>query len=414
MKWCSAIQGLFTGKSNAMPLNVWVLVAAQALAMCTAPFIVFIGSIQGRLLAPAAEYATLPVGMVVVGTVLAIKPVTWLMSRVGRKRVMLLGTAMGILSASLGAVASAQGLFPLLCLAAVIGGTGLAVVHQYRFAAMESVPPEMAASAAARVLLGGLCAAWIGPEVASIGGPDDTYPFLTSWLGLIGVQVLALIALAAGYRSKGELVREAHATGGRPLAEIIRNPAVLVAISGAAIGYAVMSFIMTATPLSMTEMAGHDLDDAKRVIQLHIMAMYLPSLISGWLTRVVGIPLMMAAGLLAYTACVALAASGISFHHYLGALMLLGLGWNFLFIGGTSLLPKGYQESERFRVQGLNDLMVFGLQATAALSAGAVLSWVGWSGLVMVVVPLLVLHGVLMVIWLTRRPSEVLVSGGKH
>jgi MFS family permease len=413
MRWCSAIRALFTGRSNIMPLNVWVLVAAQALAMCTAPFIVFIGSIQGRLLAPSAEYATLPVGMVVVGTVLAIKPATWLMGRVGRKRVMLLGTTMGMLSASLGAVASWQGLFPLLCLAAVIGGTGLAVVHQYRFAAMESVPPGMAASAAARVLLGGLCAAWIGPEVASIGGPLDAHPFLASWLGLIGIQGLAMITLAVGYRSKGELVRESHSSGGRPLAEIIRNPVVLVAISGAAIGYAIMSFIMTATPLSMTELAGHDLDDAKRVIQLHIMAMYLPSLISGWLTRVVGIPLMMAAGLLAYAACVALAASGISFHHYLGALMLLGVGWNFLFIGGTSLLPKGYRDAERFRVQGLNDLMVFGLQATAALSAGAVLSWLGWSGLVVVVIPLLALHGVLMMIWLVRRNSANLVSAAK-
>lgn len=394
-----------------MPLNVWVLVAAQALAMCTAPFIVFIGSIQGRLLAPAPEYATLPVGMVVVGTVLAIKPVTWLMSRVGRKRVMLLGTLMGMLAASLGAVASWQGLFPLLCFAAVIGGTGLAVVHQYRFAAMESVTPDMAAPAAARVLLGGLCAAWIGPEIALIGGPDDVHPFLASWLGLIGIQALALVILAFGYRSKGELVRESHSSGGRPLAEIIRDPVIWVAISAAAIGYAVMSFIMTATPLSMTEMAGHDLDDAKRVIQLHIMAMYLPSLISGWLTRVIGIPLMMAGGLLAFTACVALAATGVSFHHYLGALILLGVGWNFLFIGGTSLLPQGYHDSERFRVQGLNDVMVFGLQATAALSAGAVLSWVGWSGLVMVVVPLLILHAMLMIIWLTRSASTNALKG---
>lgn len=396
-----------------MPLNVWVLVAAQALAMCTAPFIVFIGSIQGRLLAAAPEYATLPVGMVVVGTVLSIKPVTWLMGRVGRKRVMLLGAVMGMLAASLGALASWQGSFLLLCFAASIGGTGLAVVHQYRFAAMESVSPEMAAPAAARVLLGGLCAAWIGPEVASIGSPADAHPFLTSWLGLIFIQALALVTLAAGYRSKSELVREHYTTGGRPLAEIIRNPLIWVAISGAAIGYAVMSFIMTATPLSMTEMAGHDLNDAKRVIQLHIMAMYLPSLISGWLTRVIGIPLMMAGGLLAYTVCVALAASGITFHHYLAALVLLGIGWNFLFVGGTSLLPRGYNEAERFRVQGLNDVMVFGLQATAALSAGAVLSWVGWSGLVMVVVPLLILHGVLMVIWLIRSSSHAISPGNQ-
>jgi MFS family permease len=130
--------------------------------------------------------------------------------------------------------------------------------------------------------------------------------------------------------------------------------------------------------------------------------MYLPSLISGWLTRVVGIPLMMALGLLAYLGCILLAASGISFHHYLWALLLLGVGWNFLFVGGTTLLPQGYEQSERFRVQGLNDMMVFTAQATAALSAGAVLASIGWAGLLLVAVPLLVLHSVLMSVWLLR------------
>lgn len=396
-----------------MPMNVWVLVAAQALAMCTAPFIVFIGSIQGRMLAPAAEYATLPVGLVVVGTVLAIKPATWLMERFGRKRVMLLGATMGMLAGLLGALASWLGLFSLLCLATVVGGTGLAVVHQYRFAAMESVPPGLAGSAAARVLLGGLVAAWLGPEVAAIGsGSAEQYPFLISWVGLTVVQSAALLILGAGYRAKGELVRETHPGGGRPLREILSNPLVWASISAAAIGYAVMSFIMTATPLSMTEMAGHNLNDAKRVIQLHIMAMYFPSLISGWLTRVVSIPLMMATGLLAYLGCIVLAAGGISFHHYLGALLLLGVGWNFLFVGGTTLLPRGYQDAERFRVQGLNDIMVFGSQATAALSAGAILSWLGWGGLVMVALPFLILHGILMTLWLIReRTPEAAVNG---
>lgn len=397
-----------------MPLNVWVLVAAQALAMCTAPFIIVIGSIQGRALAPSAEWATLPVGLVVVGTVLSVKPATWLMERIGRKPVMLLGAIMGILAGGVGALASWQGSFPLLCVAAVVGGSGLAVVHQYRFAAMESVGPELAGSAAARVLLGGLGAAWLGPEIATLGaGPDETYPFMDSWLGLLAVQAVALVTLFAGYRSKGELVREDHVGGGRPLREILVNPLVLAAIGAAAIGYAVMAFIMTATPLSMTEMAGHSLDDAKTVIQLHIMAMYLPSLISGWLTRVVGIPLMMVGGLLAYLACVLLAAAGISFHHYLWALLLLGVGWNFLFVGGTALLPQGYQDSERFRVQGLNDILVFGSQATASLSAGAVFAWVGWSGLVMVSVPFLVLQGILVMLWLARsRATQKLQTGG--
>lgn len=391
-----------------MPLNVWILVAAQALAMCTAPFIVFIGSIHGRILAPSPELATLPVGLVVVGTVLAIKPATWLMERIGRKPVMLLGASMGVLAGLIGGASAWFSSFPLLCLAAVVGGTGLAVVHQYRFAAMESVKPELAGSAAARVLLGGLIAAWLGPEVALIGSAGQgAHPFLEGWLSLGAVQLLAMVVLSLGYRAKGELTRETQAGGGRPLREILRAPVVWTAISGAAIGYAVMSFIMTATPLSMTEMAGHELEDAKRVIQIHIVAMYLPSLISGWLTRRVGIPLMMAGGLLAYLACILLAFSGITFHHYLFALIMLGIGWNFLFVGGTTLLPRGYRDEERFRVQGLNDLMVFSSQATAALTAGAVLTAVGWAGLLLISIPLLILHAVLMGVWLlhARAPS---------
>ena len=389
-----------------MPLNVWILVAAQALAMCTAPFIVFIGSIHGRLLAPSPELATLPVGLVVVGTVLAIKPATWLMERLGRKPVMLLGTLAGTLAGMLGALSAWTASFPLLCVAAVVGGTGLAVVHQYRFAAMESVSPDKAGSAAARVLLGGLVAAWLGPEIALVGGGGQAeYPFMGGWLALGGVQVFAMVVLVFGYRASGERVREAVAGGGRPLGVILRQPVIWAAISAAAVGYAIMSFIMTATPLSMTEVASHPLEDAKWVIQIHIMAMYLPSLISGWLIRVVGIPRMMGLGLLAYLGCVALAFSGISFHHYLSALILLGIGWNFLFVGGTTLLPQGYRDEERFRVQGLNDLMVFGSQATAALSAGAVLAAFNWTGLLLVAVPFLILHGLLMAVWLMRRPA---------
>ncbi len=387
-----------------MPLNVWILVAAQALAMCTAPFIVFIGSIHGRLLAPSPELATLPVGLVVVGTVLAIKPATWLMERIGRKPVMLLGTLAGTLAGSLGALAAWTASFPLLCVAAVVGGTGLAVVHQYRFAAMESVSSDMAGSAAARVLLGGLVAAWLGPEIALAGGGGQAqYPFLGGWLALGVVQLLAMVVLTFGYRASGEQVRGAAVGGGRPMAAILKQPVIWAAISAAAVGYAIMSFIMTATPLSMTEVASHPLEDAKRVIQLHIMAMYLPSLVSGWLIRVVGIPRMMGLGLLAYLGCVLLAFSGITFHHYLSALILLGIGWNFLFVGGTTLLPQGYRDEERFRVQGLNDLVVFGSQATAALSAGAVLAAFHWTGLLLIAVPFLVLHGVLMAIWLMGR-----------
>jgi MFS family permease len=153
----------------------------------------------------------------------------------------------------------------------------------------------------------------------------------------------------------------------------------------------------------MTEMAGHSLQDAKQVIQIHIVAMYLPSLISGWLTRTLGLPVMLVMGLLAYLACILLALSGIDFHHYLSGLILLGIGWNFLFVAGTTLLPRGYNDEERFRVQGLNDLMVFGSQATAALTAGLALSAFGWSGVLLLVLPLLVLQAILVVAWQWRE-----------
>lgn len=393
-----------------MPLNVWILIAAQALAMCTAPFIVFIGSIHGRLLAPAAEFATLPAGLVVVGTVLAIKPATWLMARWGRKAVMLLGTLAGAFGGLLGASAAWFSSFEVLCIAALVGGAGIAVVHQYRFAAMESVPEKLAGSAAARVLLGGLVAAWLGPELALVGGGHDAeYPFMGGWLALGAVQLVAMVVLAIGYRSSGERVRDNAISDGRPLKDILRQPVMWVAISAAAMGYAVMSFVMTATPLGMTEMSGHSLEDAKWVIQLHIMAMYLPSLISGWLTRKLGVAKMMTIGLLAYFSCIAIASSGVAFMDYLLALILLGVGWNFLFVAGTTLLPSGYREEERFRVQGLNDLMVFGAQATAALSAGAVLATIGWNGLLLAVIPFVLLHGALMLIWLlqSRAPKQI-------
>jgi sugar phosphate permease len=269
---------------------------------------------------------------------------------------------------------------------------------------MESVPPSLAGSAAARVLLGGLIAAWLGPEVALAGrGAVGPASFLDGWLALAAVQGLAMLVLGLGYRTRSELPRETAIRQGRPMGEILSQPLIWAAIGAAAIGYAVMSFIMTATPLSMTEMAGHSLQDAKQVIQIHIVAMYLPSLISGWLTRTLGLPVMLVMGLLAYLACILLALSGIDFHHYLSGLILLGIGWNFLFVAGTTLLPRGYNDEERFRVQGLNDLMVFGSQATAALTAGLALSAFGWSGVLLLVLPLLVLQAILVVAWQWRE-----------
>ncbi|SFM25295.1 MFS transporter [Marinobacter zhejiangensis] len=391
-----------------MPLSVWTLVVAQSLAMCTAPFIVFIGSLQGLALAPSPGFATLPVALVVVGTVFAVRPVTGLMATWGRKPVMLLGALVGAFAAGLGALASKQESFFLVCAAAFIGGMALAVVHQYRFAAMEAVPEALAGSAAARVLLGGMVAAWLGPELAVLGYSGDGDSFITGWLALAGVQLLAAVVVMVGFHDGGKVSGSGSSTGGRPLGEILLQPVIWVAVSSAAIGYGLMSFIMTATPLSMTEMAGHGVEDAKLVIQLHILAMYLPSLVSGWLTRRLGLAWMMVWGLASYLACVVIATSGVSFAHFVSALILLGVGWNLLFVAGTTLLPQAYQAEERFRVQGMNDLLIFGVQAVAALSAGSVLSGLGWQGVVYLAIPFLIVHGLIMVLWRMRTsPAPV-------
>ncbi len=388
-----------------MPFTVWTLVIAQSLAMCTAPFIVFIGSLQGRALAPSPGLATLPVALVVIGTVLAVKPVTVLMSRWGRKPVMLLGTGVGAMAAGLGALATVQESFALICASSTIGGMALAVVHQYRFAAMEVVPEGLAGTAAARVLLGGMAAAWLGPELAMLGfGGGAESGFVTGWLALAVVQLLAGMVVFVGYHDGGAVANHHGGHGGRSLILIFRQPVIWAAISSAAIGYGLMSFIMTATPLSMTEMAGHPMEDAKLVIQLHILAMYLPSLVSGWLTRSIGLAWMMIWGLVSYLACVLVASSGTGFSHFLVALVLLGVGWNLLFVAGTTLLPQGYRSEERFRVQGMNDMLIFGVQAAAALSAGAVLNGLGWRGVLYLAIPFLVVHGVVMILW--RRPGQ--------
>lgn len=382
-----------------MPNAVWILSLAQALAMCTAPFIVFIGSLIGRDLAPNSAWATLPVGLVVVGTVLSVGRVTQLMARFGRKVVMVSGALTGAASALCGALAVQLGSFTLLCLAALGGGIGLAVVQQYRFAAMELVPQELTGTAAARVLLGGLGAAWLGPEIAAVGRNVSGAPFMMSWLYLAGVQLLAAGILWQFYHPKPWTGAASTSIGGRSLTVLARQPVLWAAVGSASIGYGVMSFIMTATPLSMTEHAGHSLTEAKWVIQAHIVAMYLPSLISGWLIRRLGLGKMLFVGVAAFAAALGLALAGQQLHHFGAALLLLGVGWNFLFVGGTTLLPQAYREEERFRVQGLNERFVFGSQATAALSAGAALNVLGWQGLLWVVVPILLLHLGLLLAW---------------
>ncbi|MEJ2384834.1 MAG: MFS transporter [Xanthomonadales bacterium] len=351
-----------------VPATVWRLTAAYILMMAGMPMMVLLAGIIGTEIAPAPELATLPIALAVVGVAASTLPTGRLLDRYGRRPVFV---AYGVI-AIVAALLAMQGLvlrdFTIFCLAAVLMGWSGAAGHQYRFAALESVPHEQAPRATSFLLLGGVFSAFIGPELAVRGRALLETEYAGSFLLLIGSYIAGL-ALIAGYRDDG--FHHAAATGaGRPLRQIFRSPVIRIAVLAAALGYGVMSFIMTATPISMHVHAGHSLDATKFVIQSHIAAMYLPALAFPWLYARFGWRRMVWAGILIYAFCLAVALYDTSFLHYWFALVLLGVGWNFLFLSGTNLLPSGYRPEERFRVQSTNDFLVFSVQASVSLSAG--------------------------------------------
>lgn len=386
-----------------LPFNVWLLMCVGALAMCASSIVVFTGGIVGRVLAPSESLATLPLALMVVGTAVAVIPVTMLMQRFGRKRIFILGAITGVLGALIAGYAVIQSHFLLFCFGTFLLGSGLAYVQQYRFAAMESVSPDLMASAAAKVLLGGLAAAIIGPELAMWSKDSFSQAFAGAYFSLGGLYVVVGLLLFL-YRPNHQQI-EKQTGSGRPLTEIMQQPVFWVALLSATIGFALMSFIMTATPISMHTHDGHSLTDTKWVIQSHIMAMFLPSLFSGWLIKRFGVAKIMIAGLLAFSLCIVIALIDRSLLNYWLALVLLGIGWNFLFVGGTALLPQSYSDNERFKVQALNEFSVFSIQAIASLSSGWVLYQFGWQTLLLVSLPMLLVVIIALIYW--KRGSRV-------
>jgi len=384
-----------------MNRQIWILAIAGALGLSVAPIVVFIGGIVGVALAPRVELATLPVAFMVVGTAISVLPVTRLMQFYGRKKVFVFGAIFNTLASFLAAFfISEQNFWGFTVAVAMLGG-GMAIIQQYRFAAMESVSVDRMASAASFVLLGGLIAAILGPELAQMGENIFDVAFSGSFF------LLAFVCLAGGFCLLFYQPAEMPQTENnkrvvkveRSLRVIMRAPVFWVAVLAAAIGYAVMSYIMTATPVSMHVMEGHSLSDTKWVIQSHIFAMFLPSFFSGRLIDRFGAARLMIAGLFLYGICIVIALSGQQVMHYWGGLVLLGLGWNFLFVSGTVLLPQSHESAERFKVQGFNDFFVFAFQAVASLSSGVIIYNFGWENLVLLALPFLLLQLLAMYIW---------------
>lgn len=362
-----------------------------------ATLVVLSGSLIGNKLAPDEKLSTLPVALFIIGSASNTVPVALLMQKFGRKVVFQSVAIIGIFFAGLATWSITQQSFIFFCITVFLLGTTIAAVQQFRFAAMESVAIELMPKAASQVLLGGIVSAILGPEIAVFGKSLLSQDYAGSFILLCGLYFMAFLLLSQ-FKNTIPKIDENDVVP-RSLKVIASQPIFWVAVLAAVVGYSVMSFIMTATPVSMHVMDGHSLEDTKWVIQSHILAMFLPSLITAWIIRKIGITKMMIAGIIAFSICIAWAYLGHQFMNYWIALMLLGIGWNFLFIGGTALLPRSYEPGERFKVQAFNEFLVFGIQAIASISAGWILFQMGWQNLLLITIPLLMVQVITIIIW---------------
>jgi MFS family permease len=364
--------------------------------------IVTFGGIVGTRIASSPALATLPMALTVTGVALATLPAAAVMRRFGRKATFIASGMLGSSAALVAAWATAHAQFVLFCAAGFAIGACQAVVMQYRFAATEYAPLEYAGRAIGIVMIGTLVAAVLGPVIGDRARLFGAWPeFTGSFVALAALLLLG--ACVVVWLGVPHVRTVAEAAGERPLREVALQPAFVVAVLASVSSYAVMSFIMTATPISMNVHDGLSVTATRQVISSHLVAMYVPSLLSGWFTRVLGLKRMMLLGVAAMTACVGIAAVvGHEFLHYMAGLVLLGLGWNLLFVAGTTLLTRTYTVAERFKAQALNDFITFGTQAVMSLLAGSAIEAFGWRGLNLAGLPLLGIM-VIALAWLSVR-----------
>ncbi len=386
-----------------------VLGLAQCFGQSASPMIVLLGGIVGAAIAPSADLATLPMALMIIGTACSTFPASMIMSRWSRKPGFLLATFYCALAGLVAAYAITVSSFVLFCLATFMVGSYIAFLQQFRFAVAESVPTEFVPKALSIIMLAGIVAAIAGPETAKrlshVEGLDD---YVGAFLGMSVLLVISFFILLFYREESREL--ETLDESPRPFLEIVRQPMLILAIAAAVVGWSIMSLIMTATPVAMHQMDHHSLADTTWVIQSHILAMYIPSLFSGVLVARFGAMKIIWAGLVVMLACIVAGYGNPALMHYWVSLLLLGIGWNFLFLGGTTLLTQTYRSSERFKIQALNDFSVFALQAVAALGSGVLLANIGWNGVILFSIPWLVLLIPVLVVVMMKQREPALRS----
>ena len=373
-----------------MNKNLFILTLSQIFSFTAAPVTVFLSGIIGSQISPYKSLSTLPMSISVVGIAIGAVIATKVMSLIGRKAGFIFASIGNTLISILAAYSIMDQNFILFCFANFILGILMAFTHQYRFAAAESVDKDKVPKAISIILLGGIVSAFIGPGAANYAkNIISEHLYVGSYLSLAALTFIPTI-LFMFYENNSKFEVKTNYSG-RGYLELVSQPRFLQAIVAAAFGYAIMTFLMTATPLSMHVMENMSLSKTGIVIQLHVAAMFLPSLITGHLVKKYGHSNIMYAGVFLYSITIIASFFDQTFLNYLFALIFLGFGWNFLFISGTSLLALSYNEEEKFKAQGLNDFIVFSVHALGSLSAGILIVLTNWKIMNLICIPLMIL-----------------------
>ncbi|WP_320178167.1 MFS transporter [Roseovarius pacificus] len=389
--------------------NVVVLTSAQAFLGAQMPMLFVVGGLAGQTLASNVCFATLPISLIVLGSMLAANPLSWFMQRAGRRAGFVLGAGAGATGAAIGAYGLYLDSFPVFLLGSLITGIYMSAQGFYRFAAADTASDDFRPKAISYVMAGGLASAIIGPQLVKVTSQSMIIPFMGTYLAVVAVNLLGALLFFFLDIPRPPVPSE-DAPKGRTRWELITTPRILVAVICAMVSYALMNLVMTSTPLAVVG-CGFDEGNAADIVTGHVLAMYLPSFFTGHMIARFGVEKVVGIGLVILAAAGAVALQGVALENFFIALILLGVGWNFGFIGATTMLAGAHEPHERGRMQGLNDLLVFGGVTMASLSSGGLMNCsggdaqTGWMSVNLAMIPFLALAGGAL-IWLAMRPAD--------
>ncbi len=368
--------------------NIGLLSAVQALAGSNSSIVMSVAALAAVDFAPDRSAATLPVTAMIVGLALTTSTATMTIYRLGRTRGLMLGAAIGIPGSVVATLAVILGQFYLFAAGLFLVGMSGAFMQQVRFAAADSVAPALKSQAISWVMFGGVAAGFLGPHLGALSiGWIPGADYAASFMVIGVISLLSVLVLSATRLAPTHALGENEGRG-RPLSVLLRQPEIILPMLGGALTYALMTLIMVAAPLAMVHLCGHSPTDAAGAIQWHVVAMFAPSFVTGAIIKRIGASLVTAIGLLLIIGCAAIALNGITVAHFTATLILLGVGWNFGFIGSTAMLATSYRPQEAGRVQAVNEQVVFSSSAVASLSSGFLVQFVGWESINLLAIPL--------------------------